>query len=1299
LDKAKDCENKYEWLQAIEYYNKILDLISKENNLSEAIVFYERIGFCYFRSSLQAKKIELNKDRMNLAVKAHEKAVRIAETLNEKNNQSIINHNLGWITFLKAWIETNLFKKKVLLDEWWKLWKKNLQIFNEVDDQKSVGIVYNNLLEFCRVDRFFVVADHSENEKIAEECIQMGEKAIKIFSKENNIYELARAYCNASWYYGFSVHYRLMDKKREEFGKKSVEYSKRAVALSEKTEDAWLIGWSNNSASFSESTYTDNLDLALKYEEEFIKQGEIAKDNYMLSVGTKIKGTYIQYQSTAREDPEKQRHGLNEALNHAEKSKEFSDLSNLHVSRLISRNDVIDNLERLASYETSLETKRNLLLRGIPVAKENLDLAPEGYVYLTRTFRFLSRIYYQLSKTLVQRKEKKKFLIQALDARKKTITLREKFLPLGYIELSRDYAEKTQIQYELAEYEENNEKRFDLLGVAEASINDCLYLLEKIKGSPSQPWIMILAGHHRYQIGRILYQLYSLTKKKNLLYRAIEVFNKAIKNYQTAKHDSNLAESYWYKAKIQKQLGEHLESSTNFERASKTYLRSAKKISKLKDFYLKHSIYMQAWKNIEQAKYYHTREDYQKARTSYEKAGKLHEKLEDWNYLSPNYFAWANMEEAEELSRTENPQKAIENFQNAISYFNKTENNIKSKNIENLDSEEKDLIKKILKASNLRKKYCQARISLEEAKILDRKGEHDLSSMNYNEAAQSIESTIKELESESERKELSLIVVLCQAWQKMAVAEDQASSDYYLEAANLFEKAKDLSSTNRTRLWTLGNSSFCKGLAAKNKFLNTLERSFYSIANKHVNQAADYYSRAGFQNASEYAKATQRLFDAHLYMKNAEGEINPEKRTKYYQIAEQLLAIAAGSFMKAKQPEKTNQVQEILAKVREEKALAISLGKIMQAPFIASSTLSFSAPTPTSESSVGLESLVHANVQANFVVGLKEVKIGESFCLSVEFVNAGREPALLMRVEDFVPRDFVVVKKPEIYRIEETCLNMKGKQLAPLKLVEVKLTLQPSKKGDYRLNPRVIYLDELGQNKSLQLKTLEIKVEEVSLEDRISTGTIELDSLLLGGIPNEYAVALAGPPCDERDRMMKNFLKAGADEGDITFYISKEVVGLEDLLDNRNFILFLCNPRPKAEVPDLPNVYKLQGTDLTNLGIVLAKAYRSIDQNLKHSKRICVGILSDVLVEYGAKTAREWMSELITDLGSKGFTLLAVMDPKEHPTDQATTVLNLFDGEIEVTQTEDPLECKKSIRVKKLRNQDYIKNPICLTNK
>ena len=80
-----------------------------------------------------------------------------------------------------------------------------------------------------------------------------------------------------------------------------------------------------------------------------------------------------------------------------------------------------------------------------------------------------------------------------------------------------------------------------------------------------------------------------------------------------------------------------------------------------------------------------------------------------------------------------------------------------------------------------------------------------------------------------------------------------------------------------------------------------------------------------------------------------------------------------------------------------------------------------------------------------------KVRVGESFSLSVEFVNAGREPALLMRVEDLIPPDFIVVKKPEIYRIEDSCLNLKGKQITSLKLVETELILQSEKKGIYHL--------------------------------------------------------------------------------------------------------------------------------------------------------------------------------------------------------------------------------------------------------
>jgi len=1296
LKEAKEHEKKYEWLQAAEYYNKACDLSVDKKNILKAAEIQEKTAYCYFRAALQAQLPEQNKKGINQAIRAYEETVGLIEQIETRNKQSRINHNKGWILFLKAWLEIDLSKKKELLDKWWKLESSYFKIYDELADPPFTGKIYNDLLELSAVDRFFVVTDNSELKEISKQGIILGEKSIKLLSKENNIYELARTYCWTSWYYGFGILYGLIDEnKKEEYSKKGVYYAKKAIELSEKIGNAWLIGWSNNSASLSSAAQKFNLKLALKHADAFIKQGRIAKDNWMLAVALGWNGLRLEDQLNTIEDPEKLRESIKEVLKYHEESKKFADLSTSHVMRIISRNKVTINLERLSLYETNPEVRKTILKKIILRAKETLHITPQWHQYSALTFHSLSITLFRLSEILTNIKEKKRNLLDALKYQKKANELIERFTPANYSHRAFGFREMAKIQLALVRIEENDEKKNSLFEDTVSSVETCLNLLEKGLGDSSEEWILVRNGNFQYESGRILYQLYLLTKKEDLLTKTNELFDKAIKNYNESKHYSSSAEAYWQKAQIKDQLGEQLKSSKNYQLAFNAYLKASEKLPKLKEFYINYSTYMQAWSEIELAQYNHSRENYLQAKINYEKAAELHQKLYDWNYLSPNYFAWAKLEQAEESSRNESPQEAINNFQEAIQYFKKTESNIKTKINENPIAEDKDLMTRILKASEIRQKYCQARIEMEEAKLLDREGKFLDSSKKYGGASHKISAIVDKIDNDVEGKELEYLAILCRAWEKMAIAEEATSAESYLEAAELFEHAKDYCFTRKASLWALGNSNFCKGLASGLQYKSSLDLADHAKAKGYIKTASTDYLQAGFKQASEYAKATQRLFDAYLSMNQAEMEADQEKRAKHYQMAENLLQVAAGSFVKAKQPEKHAQIQEILSNVKEEKALAVSLSQVMQAPSIASSTLSFSAPSPTSESSIGLEKFEHANVQANLVTHVKQVKVGESFCLSVEFVNAGREPALLMQVDDFVPSDFVVVKKPEIYRIEESCLNMKGKQLAPLKLVEVKLTLQPAKKGNYQLNPKVHYLDELGQNKSLQLKTVEIKVEEVIIEDRISTGTQELDSLLLGGIPKDYAVVLSGSPCDERELMTKNFLETGTEEG-ITFCITTEAVGLEELLQKPNFYLFLCNPKPKTPVADLPNVYRLQGkADITNLGIALTKAMRNIEQSAT-KKRICVEILSDSLMIHGPKTTREWISGLITDFVAKGFTILAVIDPTMHSSEQANAVINLFDGEISIIQSDDPLDCKKSIHVKKLRNQDYIKNPICL---
>ncbi|TRO54017.1 hypothetical protein E2P63_01760 [Candidatus Bathyarchaeota archaeon] len=1299
LNKAKELEKKYEWLQATEFYQNAFDQTSETKDVLKATELQEKLGYCYLRAALQSQQTEQNWKRMNLAIKAHETAVGLVEKIETKYARVKLNHNKGWIIFLKSWFESNVFKKKILLDKWWKTETNYFKIYDSLTDSQLVGKIYNDLLELSAVDRFHLVNDNLEWRKMVEECIRIGEKAIKLLSKENNVYELGRAYCWTSWYYGFGSLYNLIENDKEKFDAKSREYSKKAIVLSEKTNDAWLIGWSNNTASLGFITF--NLEISMKYCEEFIKNGKIAKDNYMLSVGPGWKANILDIQSNNEEDPEKKRNKLKEALELIEASKIASTLSNCHTTIMANRRFASDVLAKLANYETNLQIKKKLLEQIIKTANEILKYDPECKINLSMiAYHCLSIGFLRLSETSTHVREKQELLLKALCYSKKSIESAENILPDYYYFRVLDLHKKAEIQIALAKLESKTEEKIAILEDAVQSMEICLNLIEKdvranahLNTTLTEPPVEY--GHNYYDFGTILKQLYFLTNKKTILERALETYNTSSVIYKKVKLPTYLAESYWQIAKVHDQLFEHSEANKYYQLASKAYVRASEKLPKFKDFFDDYSRYMLAWSEIELAKYNHSRENYLQAKINYEKAAALNQKLDDWNYLSPNYFAWSNLEQAEESSRTEKPQEAISNFQEAIENFKKTESNIMTKINKNATAEEKDLMTRILNASDLRQRYCQARILMEEAKLLDREGKFLDSSTKYGEASHKISAIVDKVDNDVEGRELEYVAILCQAWEKMANAEEATSSESYLEAAELFEQAKDYCFTRKASLWALGNSNFCKGLAAGLQYKLSLDLTDHAKAKGYIKTASTDYLQAGFKQASEYAKATQRLFDAYVIMNQAEGEINQEKRAKQYQMAENLLQLAATSFMKAKQPEKTTQVQEILVNVREEKALAVSLSQVMQAPTIASSTLSFSAPAPTNESSVGLEKFDHANIQANLVTTNRKVKTGESFCLSVEFVNAGREPALLMRVDDFVPSDFVVVKKPKIYRIEETTLNMKGKQIAPLKLVEVMLTLQASKKGDYRLNPKVQYLNELGQNKSLQLKTLEIRVEEVILEDRVSTGTQELDSLLLGGIPNEYSVVLSSSSSDERDRVIENFLKAGVEDG-ISFYVTTEANNLEVLLDKPNFFLFSCNPKPKTEVPDLPNVYKLQGkTDLTNLGIVLIKAQRHMNQSIAN-KRICVEILSEVLVKHGTNTTREWISELITNLGAKGFTLLAVIDPTMHPSDQANAIINLFDGEISILQSDDPLDCKKSILVKKLRNQDYIKNPICL---
>ncbi|UCD96819.1 MAG: hypothetical protein JSV35_01825, partial [Candidatus Bathyarchaeota archaeon] len=539
---------------------------------------------------------------------------------------------------------------------------------------------------------------------------------------------------------------------------------------------------------------------------------------------------------------------------------------------------------------------------------------------------------------------------------------------------------------------------------------------------------------------------------------------------------SRVAESLWKIARDEDLLGRYLDASESFDEAYKQYMVAAQKIHQFSEFYQDYASYMKAWSEIEKARDYHLKKRYEQAKEKYEKAASIKESIERWNHLSPNYFALAKLEEAEHISRFEQADEARRLFQQAITLFGEAKDSLTS-NIRKIQDANQEKITVELDATiNSRKEYCLGRIALEEAKVLDRQGDHFSSSEKFGEAARIFKELSEKSPSNGEHQELQPIIFLCRAWERMMLGEAKTSPTMYNEAAELFEKAREYISDQQTNLLALANSNFCRALEAGTTYETTRDLSLYTTAKKFMEAASNSYLKAGFPKASEYAVATQRLFDGYVYMEDGNKEADPQKKVKYYRIAEKVLQSSIGLFEKAEHGEKAEQVQKLLAKVREEQTLAASLSEILNAPAIASSTTGFTIPAPSREKAVGLDEFQHTSIQTHLTIP-EEVMMGEDFEIQLDLVNVAKSPGSLVRITNFIPRELTVSEVPSDFTVENGSIELGGKPFEPLKVETIKTTVKATELGVFKVNPEVIYLDDVGQFQTSTTKVVFLKVQ------------------------------------------------------------------------------------------------------------------------------------------------------------------------------------------------------------------------------
>jgi len=135
-------------------------------------------------------------------------------------------------------------------------------------------------------------------------------------------------------------------------------------------------------------------------------------------------------------------------------------------------------------------------------------------------------------------------------------------------------------------------------------------------------------------------------------------------------------------------------------------------------------------------------------------------------------------------------------------------------------------------------------------------------------------------------------------------------------------------------------------------------------------------------------------------------------------------------------------------------------------------------------------------------------------------------------------------------------------------------------------------------------------------------------------------------------------------------------------------------------VQSLPNIFKLKGVEsLSAIDIALTKAFRELGISQVGTRRACIEVVSDVLLQHHAVITRKWLSGLLPDLQAKGFTTLAVVNPHMHPPEEVQAILGLFEGEVHLSEKETEKGIENTLRVRRLRNQRYLDNELTLKNK
>jgi len=979
--------------------------------------------------------------------------------------------------FASFWLSEDETERRRIAEKCIGLAEEAARIFEGLSDEKELAKTHNDLLRYL-MEAIDLATDWNALNSRFEQGLLIGRKTVRECESLEESEGLIEATHQLLSLQAAKAQVVLDSSKFQSLAKDTLGLAARFTEIAQKAGTKYALCLADESTGDVAFNLEGDYAKTTKLYEQAIKSARNLKDSaivgrllWRLAAGTSWRGASSEYTESRREL-------LQKAIGYSDLAIQ-SLMMHYHTTYLgaIHANSAQCYVDLANTVETELEKKREYLSRAIALYKRGMMYGNQTWGWLL-CGNGLGKSMYFLSLIEPNVEEKDSLLREAMPIVETTVQVTDLLFPHSWNRgVVRNYL--ALIKAKLAEREQDPQARIRLVGSAAGDMKQCLDICS---GWATVPGLMQRVARYSESYGDILLHLHQLTLEPENVKNAIGAYRESKSFLAKSGIIGPQGALSWKVAKANDSMGKFTEASEAFKTAAEEYRLAGEKVPGLTKSFHDIAAYMEAWASIEEARRCHAEEEYDLSHKNYLKASELLRTTKTWSGLSLLCDARSSLERGEALSHEEKHLAAVESLREALGASRLAKDELGQMSTVATDISERLEIDEWIRIAEQREAYTNGRIELEQARSLEKGGKKIACSRKYKSAGLAFRRLAVQTVTPQDQAELATLAQLCESWAQRKEAESKSSPELFAEAAESFMRARETATNESLRLLALGDASICRALESGTRFRQSRDTRLYSDIKRQLEIAADHYTEAGFKKTGVWTRATQRLFDALMLLTEAEGEREIKKKTELYQIAEKHLVLAARLYGEAGFPSRRRETLEQLERTREEKEILLApLEALAEIPTATATHLP--SITLRGAQPLGLERFEDAKVTGELRTPQTHLTMGSDFTINIDIANVGKTPATLIKLEGVVPEGCEPVDQQNTPNLEGNSLDLRGKRLEYLKTHGVQVSFRPTRKGEFELSPRVVYVDEKGNYKSTNLQPLYLTIREPGISE------------------------------------------------------------------------------------------------------------------------------------------------------------------------------------------------------------------------